>query len=74
MADIRLTIPNSIVEALQAKLGPEFKATDMARDAMTLFNWAVNERAKGRKILSADDEGAALKEVVMPSLESVKQS
>ncbi len=69
MVDIRLQIPDELVEQLQKKLGTSVKATDMARDAMTLFNWAVNERAKGRLVLSSNDDISKPVQLVMPSIE-----
>jgi hypothetical protein len=72
MAEIRLTVPDAVVEALQKKLGPNVKLTEMAKEAMTLFNWAVGESAAGRLILSADAEGKGMKQVAMPTLDAAK--
>ena len=72
MAEFRLQIPDELVGKLQEKLGPGTKVTDIARDALTLFNWAVNERAKGRLVLSSDEDGEKLTRLAMPSLEQVK--
>ena len=72
MAEIRLTVPDSVVEALQQKLGTDMKLTDMAKDAMTMFNWAVGERAQGRVILSSSAEGDKMKQLAMASLDAAK--
>jgi hypothetical protein len=72
MAEVRLQIPDEVVKKLQEKLG-DVKATDIARDAITLYNWAVDERAKGRLVLSSDEEGTKMTRLAMPSLENVKQ-
>lgn len=72
MAEIRLQIPDDLVQSLQGKLGNSTKATDIAKDAISLYNWAVNERANGRVILSSNNEGTALKQVTMPGLDTVK--
>jgi len=72
MAEVRLTIPDDLVVDMQKRLGLGTKATDIARDAITLFNWAVNERAKGRLVLSSDQEGEKMVRLAMPSLESIK--
>src|SRR5208337_4692055 len=77
MAEVRLQIPDEFVKQLQEKLGPDVKVTDIARDALTLFNWAVGQRAKGRLVLSADDgEGKMtnMTQLTMPSLEKIKTS
>ena len=71
MAELRLQIPDELIEKLQEKLGTKIKITDIARDALTLFNWAVNERAKGRLVLSSDEAGEKMTRLTMPSLEHV---
>lgn len=72
MAEVRLQIPDELVESFQERLGSKVKVTDIAKDAISLFNWAVGERANGRLILSSDKEGEALKQVTMPRLDNVK--
>jgi hypothetical protein len=69
MPDIRLQIPDDVVKSIQDKVGANFKATDIARDAITLFNWAVDERAKGRVVLSSNSEGEDQTRLAMPSIE-----
>lgn len=69
--ELRLQIPDDVVKKLQDKIGSNAKVTDIARDALTLFNWAVDERAKGRLVLSSDEDGAKITRLAMPSLESV---
>ena len=71
MPELRLQIPEDLVKRLQEKLGANMKVTDIARDALTLFNWAVQEKAKGREILSADEGGDDIRRLAMPSLENV---
>ena len=74
MAEFRLQIPDELVKKLQDKLGGGVKVTDIARDALTLFNWAVDERAKGRLVLSSDEDGEKIARLAMASLEGVKQN
>lgn len=69
MAEIRLQIPDELVKELQTKLD-NLKLTDIARDALTLFNWAVDERAKGRLVLSSEESGDKMTRLTMPSLEA----
>ncbi len=69
MVEVRLQIPDDVVRKLQNKLGDTTKVTDMARDAITLFNWAVNERAKGRLVLSSKADGTGMIQLAMPSIE-----
>lgn len=68
--EIRMQIPDNVIAGLQDKIGPDFKATDIARDAMTLFKWAVEERAKGRLILSGTEDLEKMARLAMPSLEN----
>jgi hypothetical protein len=69
MADIRLQIPDDVVQSIQDKTGSNVKPTDIARDAVTLYYWAVQERAKGQVILSSDPEGDKMTRLAMPSIE-----
>ena len=71
MADIRLQIPDEVLDNFQAKLSERTKPTDIVRDAMTLYNWAVNERAAGRVLLTSNTAGTDFTKLAMPSLESV---
>ena len=70
MVELRLQIPDELVAKLQEKLGDKTKVTDIARDAITLFNWAVDERARGRLVLSSGIEGDDVARLTMPSLET----
>jgi hypothetical protein len=71
MAEVRVQIPDAVIQKLQEKMGGNVKVTDIARDALTLFNWAVDEKAKGRLVLSSDDDGEKISRLTMPSLESI---
>jgi len=41
---------------------------DLLNNAVTLFEWAVNEKRNGNIIASIDEQNNKVKEVVMPSL------
>ncbi len=69
MAEIRLQIPDDLIQKFQAKLGQNVKATDLAREALTLFNWAYEERLQGRLILSSDEEGTQMTRLAMHLLD-----
>jgi hypothetical protein len=71
MAEVRVQIPDAVIQKLQDKMGGNVKVTDIARDALTLFNWAVEEKAKGRLVLSSNDDGEKISRLTMPSLESI---
>ena len=70
MAELRIQIPDEVVKQIQDKIGSNAKVTDIARDAITLYNWAVDERAKGRLVLSSDEDGEKMTRLAMPSLEN----
>jgi len=69
MAELRLQIPEELIKKFQEKLGANVKATDIAREALALFNWAYEERARGRYILSSDPDGNQMTRLAMPTLE-----
>jgi hypothetical protein len=73
MAELRLQIPDDVARKLQGQLGGA-KLTDIARDALTMFNWAVEEKAKGRVVLSSDEEGERMTRLAMGSLDKVKKA
>ena len=70
MAEVRLTIPDAVVARLQRQIGDNVKVTDLARDAITLLNWAVDERAKGRLVLSTDASGSNAQRLAMTVLDT----
>jgi len=72
MADVRVQIPEATLTGLQEKLTANTRPTDITRDALALYNWAVTERSKGRVLLTTDSEGNNATKLTMPSLESVK--
>lgn len=74
MAEVRLQIPDDLLASFQEKLSQNTKPTDIARDAISLYNWAVSERAKGNVILSSTNDGTNLTRVTMPALDSIKSN
>jgi len=46
MAEVRVQIPDDVVKRKQDNLG-DIKVTDIVKDAVTMFNWAADERSKG---------------------------
>ena len=69
MAAVRLTIPDKVVRSIRDRIGSEYDAADIATEAVTLYNWAVGERAKGNLILSSDESGLDMTRLSMPSIE-----
>ncbi len=69
--EIRLYIDDEFMDSLKLRLN-EAKATDVAKDALTLLNWAVSEVKEGRVILSADKNLKDIHRLAMPALDRVK--
>lgn len=74
MSDVRLQIPDDVVASIQEKTKSNIKATDIAKDAITLYNWAVEERAKGRFVLSSNADGEEMTRLAMPSIEKAAKA
>jgi hypothetical protein len=72
MAEIRLQIPDDIIDALRTKLRLGTN-TDVVREALTLLNWAAGEKENGRYILSAMPDGKDIARLTMTSLENVEK-
>lgn len=66
-----MQIDNEFVGNLQKELKVQ-KATDVVREALTILNWAVQERKKNRTILSANTQGKEVVRLAMPSLDLIK--
>ena len=69
MAEVRFQVDDAFLRNLQEKLGTS-KSTDVARDALTLLDWAVQEKLAGRDIASTDD-GSVHAKLAMPSLQKI---
>jgi len=72
MVRIQLDLPEDQVAELD-KLMEETRLTtrkDLFNNALTLFAWAVKAKKAGRVIASVD-ENQHIRELVMPSLESI---
>lgn len=47
------------------------RTTDIVREALTILNWAVQERERNRVILSADPSGQSVERLAMPVLDKL---
>lgn len=70
MVEVALHISDEQVSKFKEKLG-NVKLTKIVKDALALYFWAVEERAKRRVIWSANPDGTAIKRLAMKSLDSV---
>jgi hypothetical protein len=68
-ADLAST-DEATLNALMKQLEVRSKADFLAK-ALALMNWAVKERKRGNKIVSIDEQGDVIRELVTPELERV---
>jgi hypothetical protein len=74
MVRVQLDLPVQRIEELEkliAKTGVTTRK-DLFENALTLLEWAVEQREQGRIIASVDEEEDFYRELVMPALASVK--
>ena len=71
--DVSVDIQRAFMKELQRKLD-NAKASAIAREGISLFDWAVNEMIKGRKIVSLDQEQGTYVGITSPLLRKVKRA
>jgi hypothetical protein len=77
MEEKKVRLQLEVSERRQAELFELMKACDIDKQkdlfntALTLLEWAVNERKKGRIIASLDEANMKYKELAMPALSAV---
>jgi hypothetical protein len=69
VTELRLQIDDSFLQDLRIKLRRNAKASEIVRDALTVYNWAAEERANGRFVVSMDADGGDMARLVLPALE-----
>ena len=69
---IRLNLDEAFLRALQRKVGDAPRVADLVKDAFTILNWAIDEAARGRVVLSASRRGDELHRLVMPTLARIE--
>jgi len=70
MAEVRFNVDDDFLKNLQQKLGTT-KTTDVMKEALTVFNWALTEKSAGRQILSGDADANNLVRLATPGLDAV---
>lgn len=70
--DVSVGIRRDFMKELQRKVD-NAKASAIALESVSLFNWAVTEIMKGRKIVSLDVEKGTYVGITSPLLRKVKQ-
>jgi hypothetical protein len=73
-AKIQLELPKERIAEIEDLMRRTNTATkkDFINNALTLLEWAIEERENGRIITSLDERNKSYKELVMPILSSVK--
>jgi hypothetical protein len=61
---------DAVLNTLMRELEVRSKADFLAK-ALALMNWAVKERKRGRRIVTIDEQGEVIRELVTPELERV---
>jgi len=70
--EVRFQLDDDYIEDLREKLN--LTAAAIAREGITLLNWAIREREQGRVILSADPDGKNVVRLAMPVLEQIRRT
>jgi hypothetical protein len=68
--ELRMQLDDEFITDLASALG-RHKATDVVRESLTILNWAVQERRRGRVILSATSDGENVVRLAMPALDGI---
>jgi hypothetical protein len=72
--EVRLSIDDEFLKVLQEKIGSPATAADLTREALTMLNWAIEEVADGRVVLSTNAAGEEVRRLVMPTLLRAQQT
>lgn len=65
--DVFVRVERSVMTDLKKRLGLE-RNTEVMEEALTMINWAADEKMKGRVILSATEEGLDVVQLCMECL------
>lgn len=71
--ELRFNIDDKFINNMQQQLIGSSKPTEITREALTILNWAINEAANGRVIVSTTQDGKDIHRLVMPSLSRVRK-
>jgi hypothetical protein len=74
MVRIQFELPEDKAEELESLMELTSVATkkEFLNNALTLLEWAINERLKGRIIASVDEQNEKYREVLLPILARIK--
>jgi hypothetical protein len=69
--ELRVQVDDDFMGQLRERLGYR-NVTDVARDALTLLDWASQESAQGRFIYSGMSNGRDLARLALPKLDEIR--
>lgn len=69
--ELRVQVDDDFMGQLRDRLGYR-NVTDVARDALTLLDWASQESAQGRFIYSGMSGGQDLARLALPKLDEIR--
>lgn len=72
MSKIRCEVPDDFMRKLQQALGCS-SSLEVTQEAFTFLAWAVDERRKGRVILSSEPNGSNVERLAMRALQRVEK-
>jgi hypothetical protein len=68
VTDFVFRISAEALARFQFNLGVAVSAEEIARDAITLYSWAAEQRARGQLIVAYDPNDGQLLQLQLPSL------
>jgi hypothetical protein len=69
--EVRINVDDDYINNIKKELGIK-TSTQITSEAFSLLAWAIDQKKKGREIISASGDGQAYR-LLMPSLEKVKE-
>lgn len=70
--EVRFNIDTDFMDNLKKDLKVK-NSTDVAKEAMSLLKWAVDERKQRRVILSSKSDGSGISRLLTPGLSRVNE-
>lgn len=69
LIEVRVNVDEQFIENLRNKTGE--KSSKIVLEALSMFNWAINEKENERVILSTNKDGGSVKQLSMPILDRI---
>ena len=72
MTEIQLIIDDSTVDKLLANLPRRINLTDYIVDAITFYNWVINELCHNRIVWSCNPDTTDIRQISTPILDKIR--